>query len=93
MWKQMSACEKDALTSGAELTFRATAFRVGRDDAKQAYTSDQLAIAVGGGVNNAMRWKAKMSAYDLEVIVNVADDELCVGIALRDYAPSVRSSL
>lgn len=90
MWRQVSRTNVDAFTGGEQIAFRATAFREGRDQARQAYTSDQLAVAVGGGVNNAMHWTPRMNGYDLEVIVHVVNDELTIGIALRNYAPEVR---
>jgi 23S rRNA G2445 N2-methylase RlmL len=58
--------------------FRVTAKRGGR----HAYRSQQVAGALGAGVQGRFGWPVDLTGYDLEILAHLTDDELVVGLNL-----------
>ncbi|KAM6162033.1 tRNA (guanine(6)-N(2))-methyltransferase THUMP3 [Erethizon dorsatum] len=63
------------------LKFRVTCNRAGE---KHCFTSNEAARDFGGAVQNHFKWKADMTNFDVEVLLNIHDNEMVVGIALTE---------
>ncbi|XP_032822526.2 tRNA (guanine(6)-N(2))-methyltransferase THUMP3 [Petromyzon marinus] len=66
---------------GRTLRFRVTCNRAGDG---HSFTSMEVAREFGGAVQDHFGWKADMKNFDVEVLVNIHDQEMCVGIALTE---------
>ncbi|XP_078466683.1 tRNA (guanine(6)-N(2))-methyltransferase THUMP3 isoform X3 [Lampetra planeri] len=66
---------------GRTLRFRVTCNRAGDG---HSFTSMEAAREFGGAVQDHFGWKADMKNFDVEVLVNIHDQEMCVGIALTE---------
>ncbi|XP_075406528.1 tRNA (guanine(6)-N(2))-methyltransferase THUMP3 [Tenrec ecaudatus] len=63
------------------LKFRVTCNRAGE---KHCFTSNEAARDFGGAVQEYFKWKADMTKFDVEVLLNIHDNEVIVGIALTE---------
>ncbi|XP_011915380.1 PREDICTED: THUMP domain-containing protein 3 isoform X2 [Cercocebus atys] len=63
------------------LKFRVTCNRAGE---KHCFTSNEAARDFGGAVQDYFKWKADMTNFDVEVLLNIHDNEVIVGIALTE---------
>nr|XP_044989208.1 THUMP domain-containing protein 3 isoform X1 [Jaculus jaculus] len=61
--------------------FRVTCNRAGE---KHCFTSNEAARDFGGAVQDHFKWKADMTNFDVEVLLNIHDNEVIVGIALTE---------
>ncbi|NXY37288.1 THUM3 protein, partial [Pomatorhinus ruficollis] len=74
----------DAQTGEGEakvLRFRVTCNRAGD---KHSFTSNEAARDFGGAVQEHFQWKADMTNFDVEVLLNIHNNEVVVGIALTE---------
>lgn len=66
----------------AKLTkFRVTCSRAGD---KHSFSSNEAARDFGGAVQEFFQWKADMTKFDVEVLLNIHNEEMVVGIALTE---------
>ncbi|KFV70043.1 THUMP domain-containing protein 3, partial [Dryobates pubescens] len=63
------------------LKFRVTCNRAGD---KHSFTSNEAARDFGGAVQEHFQWKADMTNFDVEVLLNIHNSEVVVGIALTE---------
>uniref|UniRef100_H3BH06 THUMP domain containing 3 n=1 Tax=Latimeria chalumnae TaxID=7897 RepID=H3BH06_LATCH len=63
------------------IKFRVTCNRAGD---KHNFTSNDAARDFGGAVQDLFKWKADMTKFDIEVLLNIHDNEVVVGIALTE---------
>ncbi|NXT68227.1 THUM3 protein, partial [Chaetops frenatus] len=63
------------------LRFRVTCNRAGD---KHNFTSNEAARDFGGAVQEHFQWKADMTNFDVEVLLNIHNNEVVVGIALTE---------
>ncbi|KAM4022719.1 tRNA (guanine(6)-N(2))-methyltransferase THUMP3 isoform 2-T6 [Anomaloglossus baeobatrachus] len=63
------------------LKFRVTCNRAGD---KHSFTSNEAARDFGGAVQEHFLWKADMTNFDVEVLLNISYNEMLVGIALTE---------
>lgn len=63
------------------LKFRVTCNRAGE---KHCFTSNEAARDFGGAVQDHFKWKADMTNFDVEVLLNIHNTEVIVGIALTE---------
>ncbi|NWH64861.1 THUM3 protein, partial [Geococcyx californianus] len=63
------------------LKFRVTCNRAGD---KHCFTSNEAARDFGGAVQEHFQWKADMTNFDVEVLLNIHNNEVVVGIALTE---------
>ncbi|XP_055985456.1 tRNA (guanine(6)-N2)-methyltransferase THUMP3 [Sorex fumeus] len=63
------------------LKFRVTCNRAGE---KHCFSSNEAARDFGGAVQEYFQWKADMTNFDVEVLLNIHDSEVIVGIALTE---------
>ncbi|NWX88022.1 THUM3 protein, partial [Nothoprocta pentlandii] len=63
------------------LKFRVTCNRAGD---KHSFTSNEAARDFGGAVQEHFQWKADMTNFDVEVLLNIHNNEVVVGIALTE---------
>uniref|UniRef100_G3SVJ8 tRNA (guanine(6)-N(2))-methyltransferase THUMP3 n=2 Tax=Loxodonta africana TaxID=9785 RepID=G3SVJ8_LOXAF len=68
-------------TDHRALKFRVTCNRAGE---KHCFTSNEAARDFGGAVQDYFKWKADMTNFDVEVLLNIHDNEIVVGIALTE---------
>ncbi|NP_001239102.1 tRNA (guanine(6)-N(2))-methyltransferase THUMP3 isoform X1 [Canis lupus baileyi] len=63
------------------LKFRVTCNRAGE---KHCFSSNEAARDFGGAIQDYFKWKADMTNFDVEVLLNIHDKEIVVGIALTE---------
>ncbi|XP_076870456.1 tRNA (guanine(6)-N(2))-methyltransferase THUMP3 [Brachyhypopomus gauderio] len=63
------------------LKFRVTCSRAGD---KHSFTSNDAARDFGGAVQEFFQWKADMTKFDVEVLLNIHNSEVVIGIALTE---------
>ncbi|KAF6101395.1 THUMP domain containing 3 [Phyllostomus discolor] len=68
-------------TSPEVLKFRVTCNRAGE---KHCFSSNEAARDFGGAVQDYFKWKADMTNFDVEVLLNIHNNEIIVGIALTE---------
>lgn len=61
--------------------FRVTCSRAGD---KHSFSSNEAARDFGGAVQEFFEWKADMTKFDIEVLLNIHNEEVVVGIALTE---------
>lgn len=61
--------------------FRVTCSRAGD---KHSFSSNEAARDFGGAVQEFFQWKADMTKFDIEVLLNIHNEEVVVGIALTE---------
>ncbi|XP_015202558.2 tRNA (guanine(6)-N2)-methyltransferase THUMP3 [Lepisosteus oculatus] len=75
-------CEgPEAEGSSKLLKFRVTCNRAGD---KHNFTSNDAARDFGGAVQDLFQWKPDMTRFDIEVLLNIHNNEVVVGIALTE---------
>ncbi|XP_043934575.1 THUMP domain-containing protein 3 [Protopterus annectens] len=67
--------------SASLLKFRVTCSRAGE---KHNFTSNDAARDFGGAIQDLFHWKADMTKFDIEVLLNIHQNEVVVGIALTE---------
>ncbi|XP_053153970.1 tRNA (guanine(6)-N2)-methyltransferase THUMP3 [Hemicordylus capensis] len=73
-------CKKCEMEAQA-LKFRVTCNRAGD---KHSFKSNEAARDFGGAVQDFFQWKADMTNFDVEVLLNIHNNEVVVGIALTE---------
>ncbi|CAL8338833.1 unnamed protein product [Merluccius merluccius] len=63
------------------LKFRVTCNRAGD---KHSFSSNEAARDFGGAVQDFFQWKADMTKFDIEVLLNIHNEEVVIGIALTE---------
>ncbi|XP_055770996.1 THUMP domain-containing protein 3 [Salvelinus fontinalis] len=63
------------------LKFRVTCSRAGD---KHSFSSNEAARDFGGAVQDFFQWKADMTKFDIEVLLNIHNVEVVIGIALTE---------
>ncbi|XP_054641161.1 THUMP domain-containing protein 3 [Dunckerocampus dactyliophorus] len=63
------------------IKFRVTCNRAGD---KHSFSSNEAARDFGGAVQEFFQWKADMTKFDVEVLVNIHNAEMVIGIALTE---------
>ncbi|NXX80247.1 THUM3 protein, partial [Urocolius indicus] len=84
-----AGCESESQASDSQagegeakvLKFRVTCNRAGD---KHSFTSNEAARDFGGAVQEHFQWKADMTNFDVEVLLNIHNSEVVVGIALTE---------
>ncbi|MEQ2217371.1 hypothetical protein XENOCAPTIV_007265, partial [Xenoophorus captivus] len=72
----------DENAPGAKLIkFRVTCNRAGD---KHSFSSNEAARDFGGAVQEFFQWKADMTKFDIEVLLNIHNEEVVIGIALTE---------
>ncbi|KAM9326928.1 tRNA (guanine(6)-N(2))-methyltransferase THUMP3 [Gastrophryne carolinensis] len=81
----ISVSDMEGDGAGAEinnvLKFRVTCNRAGTN---HSFTSNEAARDFGGAVQEHFQWKADMTKFDVEVLLNISNNEMLVGIALTE---------
>ncbi|KAM6215920.1 tRNA (guanine(6)-N(2))-methyltransferase THUMP3 [Rhynchocyon petersi] len=80
-FKEDETDESSKEPDGQVLKFRVTCNRAGE---KHCFTSNEAARDFGGSVQDYFKWKADMTNFDVEVLLNIHDNEIVVGIALTE---------
>ena len=62
--------------------FRVTCTRSSKEHRKHSFSSQEAASATGGRINDIFGWPVKMKDYDMEVLVDINDNRVVIGIAL-----------
>ena len=77
----LSTTPPGSVTDGAtrQISFRVTCNRIGR---KHCFSSVEAASHFGAGLARYFGWKVQLKDPDLEVLLNIANDDATVGIAL-----------
>ncbi|XP_075966803.1 tRNA (guanine(6)-N(2))-methyltransferase THUMP3 isoform X2 [Anarhichas minor] len=79
---ETSAQDSEEAEPEAKVTkFRVTCNRAGD---KHSFTSNEAARDFGGAVQEFFQWKADMTKFDIEVLLNIHNDEVVIGIALTE---------
>lgn len=68
-------------TNAQVIKFRVTCNRVGD---KHSFSSNEAARDFGGAVQEHFQWKADMTKFDVEVLLNIHNNEVVIGIALTE---------
>ncbi|XP_070815755.1 tRNA (guanine(6)-N2)-methyltransferase THUMP3 [Chaetodon trifascialis] len=63
------------------IKFRVTCNRAGD---KHSFSSNEAARDFGGAVQEFFQWKADMTKFDVEVLLNIHNEEVVIGIALTE---------
>lgn len=63
------------------IKFRVTCNRAGD---KHCFSSNEAARDFGGAVQEFFQWKADMTKFDIEVLLNIHNEEVVIGIALTE---------
>ncbi|XP_060925542.1 THUMP domain-containing protein 3 [Limanda limanda] len=63
------------------LKFRVTCNRAGD---KHSFSSNEAARDFGGAIQDFFQWKADMTKFDIEVLLNINKEEMVIGIALTE---------
>ncbi|MBN3294014.1 THUM3 protein, partial [Polypterus senegalus] len=76
------SCESQDEGKKSELLkFRVTCSRAGE---KHNFTSNEAARDFGGAVQDFFLWKPDMTKFDIEVLLNIHNEEVVVGISLTE---------
>uniref|UniRef100_A0A8D3C979 THUMP domain containing 3 n=1 Tax=Scophthalmus maximus TaxID=52904 RepID=A0A8D3C979_SCOMX len=74
--------DSEEAAPGAKVTkFRVTCNRAGD---KHSFSSNEAARDFGGAVQEFFQWKADMTKFDIEVLLNIHNTEVVIGIALTE---------
>lgn len=71
----------DAAPEAKVIKFRVTCNRAGD---KHSFSSNEAARDFGGAVQEFFKWKADMTKFDVEVLLNIHNNEVVIGIALTE---------
>ncbi|KAL6111477.1 thumpd3 [Pungitius sinensis] len=63
------------------IKFRVTCNRAGD---RHSFSSNEAARDFGGAVQEFFQWKADMTKFDIEVLLNIHNEEMVIGIALTE---------
>uniref|UniRef100_A0AAQ5ZIM4 THUMP domain-containing protein n=1 Tax=Amphiprion ocellaris TaxID=80972 RepID=A0AAQ5ZIM4_AMPOC len=80
----LETCEQDSQEAAPEakvIKFRVTCNRAGD---KHSFSSNEAARDFGGAVQEFFQWKADMTKFDIEVLLNIHNEEVVIGIALTE---------
>ncbi|XP_061583085.1 THUMP domain-containing protein 3 [Cololabis saira] len=72
---------EEAAPAAKIIKFRVTCNRAGD---KHSFSSNEAARDFGGAVQELFQWKADMTKFDVEVLLNIHNEEMVVGIALTE---------
>lgn len=72
---------EDTTTETKLIKFRVTCNRAGD---KHSFSSNEAARDFGGAVQEFFQWKADMTKFDIEVLLNIHGQEVVIGIALTE---------
>lgn len=81
---QTDTCSQDVEEATPEakvIKFRVTCSRAGD---KHSFSSNEAARDFGGAVQEFFQWKADMTKFDIEVLLNIHSNEVVIGIALTE---------
>uniref|UniRef100_A0A8C6U4S5 THUMP domain containing 3 n=1 Tax=Neogobius melanostomus TaxID=47308 RepID=A0A8C6U4S5_9GOBI len=73
--------QEDQPPEGKVTKFRVTCSRAGD---KHSFSSNEAARDFGGAVQEHFQWKADMTKFDIEVLLNIHNEEVVIGIALTE---------
>uniref|UniRef100_A0A8C8DUT0 THUMP domain containing 3 n=1 Tax=Oryzias sinensis TaxID=183150 RepID=A0A8C8DUT0_9TELE len=73
--------QQEAAPEDKPIKFRVTCNRAGD---KHSFSSNEAARDFGGAVQEFFQWKADMTKFDIEVLLNIHNEEMVVGIALTE---------
>ncbi|XP_056294113.1 THUMP domain-containing protein 3 [Pseudoliparis swirei] len=79
--RETSTQDSEAEPEAKLIKFRVTCNRAGD---KHSFTSNEAARDFGGGVQEFFQWKADMTKFDIEVLLNIHKEEVVIGIALTE---------
>lgn len=83
----LASCKDETDESSREkidpqgLKFRVTCNSAGE---KHCFTSNEAARDFPGAVQDYFKWKPDMTNFDVEILLNIHDIEITVGIALKE---------
>ncbi|XP_077429949.1 tRNA (guanine(6)-N(2))-methyltransferase THUMP3 [Vanacampus margaritifer] len=72
---------EEAVPAAKIIKFRVTCNRAGD---KHSFSSNEAARDFGGAVQEFFQWKADMTKFDIEVLLNIHNTEMVIGIALTE---------
>ncbi|XP_059183556.1 THUMP domain-containing protein 3 [Centropristis striata] len=72
---------EEAAPEAKVIKFRVTCNRAGD---KHSFSSNEAARDFGGAVQEFFQWKADMTKFDIEVLLNIHNVEVVIGIALTE---------
>ncbi|XP_077385924.1 tRNA (guanine(6)-N(2))-methyltransferase THUMP3 [Festucalex cinctus] len=72
---------EEAAPEAKIMKFRVTCNRAGD---KHSFSSNEAARDFGGAVQEFFQWKADMTKFDIEVLLNIHNTEVVIGIALTE---------
>ncbi|XP_044024850.1 THUMP domain-containing protein 3 [Siniperca chuatsi] len=72
---------EEAAPEAKLVKFRVTCNRAGD---KHSFSSNEAARDFGGAVQEFFQWKADMTKFDIEVLLNIHKEEVVIGIALTE---------
>ncbi|XP_028262467.1 tRNA (guanine(6)-N(2))-methyltransferase THUMP3 [Parambassis ranga] len=72
---------QEAAPEAKVIKFRVTCSRAGD---KHSFSSNEAARDFGGAVQEFFQWKADMTKFDIEVLLNIHNEEVVIGIALTE---------
>ncbi|KAM9859742.1 tRNA (guanine(6)-N(2))-methyltransferase THUMP3 [Aulostomus maculatus] len=75
------AAPEEAAPEAKVIKFRVTCNRAGD---KHSFSSNEAARDFGGAVQEFFQWKADMTKFDIEVLLNIHNEEVVIGIALTE---------
>ncbi|XP_057316231.1 tRNA (guanine(6)-N2)-methyltransferase THUMP3-like [Hydractinia symbiolongicarpus] len=79
--------EIDPIAAKEMLSFRVTATRTGTHQ----FTSMEAATHIGGGINDLLLWKVDLKHFDIEVVSNILDNSITLGVQLTKDSQSLRN--
>ncbi|XP_060897902.1 THUMP domain-containing protein 3 isoform X2 [Labrus mixtus] len=77
----VESCTQEAAPQDKVIKFRVTCNRAGD---KHSFSSNEAARDFGGAVQEFFQWKADMTKFDIEVLLNIHNEEMVIGIALTE---------
>ncbi|XP_034726139.1 THUMP domain-containing protein 3 [Etheostoma cragini] len=72
---------EETVPEAKPIKFRVTCNRAGD---KHSFSSNEAARDFGGAVQEFFLWKADMTKFDIEVLLNIHNEEMVIGIALTE---------
>ena len=84
---QNSSSDK-SFTSNLLPQFRVTCTRTGN---KHSFSSPEAAAKFGGGINDWFGWRVNLSNPDIEVLLNIVNGNVVIGIALTKESRGKRN--
>ncbi|XP_020789788.1 THUMP domain-containing protein 3 [Boleophthalmus pectinirostris] len=78
---ETSTSDQEEQSEAKVMKFRVTCSRAGD---KHSFSSTEAARDFGGAVQEFFQWKADMTKFDIEVLLNIHNEEVVIGIALTE---------